>query len=76
MAWSESAKYGRSLNEYKEGLIDRRRFYEDTKKPGWRELLERISKANPAAAAGPAASPPPRTRTAAPKKKPPAQPHA
>ena len=76
MAWSESAKYGRSLNEYKEGLIDRRRFYEDTKKPGWRELLERIAKANPAAAAGPAASPPPRTRTAAPKKKPPAQPHA
>jgi hypothetical protein len=70
MAWSESAKYGRSLNEYKEGLIDRRRFYEDTKKPGWRELLARITAANPAAAAGPAASPPPRTRTSAKPKAP------
>jgi len=65
MAWSESAKYNRSLQEYKDGLIDRRRFYEDTKKPGWRALLARISAANPSGALGPAGSPPPRVRTSA-----------
>jgi hypothetical protein len=66
MAWSESSKQARSLTEYQSGLIDRQSYYEETKKPNWRQILARITAATgPQGALGPAASPPPRTRQTA-----------
>lgn len=75
MAWSESSKAQRSLAEYQQGLIDRQSYYEDTKKPNWRQILARIAAATgPQGALGPAASPPPRTRQTAAKSGAPKQP--
>lgn len=72
MAWSESAKVNRSMQEYQAGLIDRQAFYEQTNKPNWRQVLARIvAVAGPQGAVGPAASPPPRMRASSSASKPP-----
>ena len=78
MAWSESSKNARALTEYTSGLIDRQSYYEDTKKPNWRQILARIQAVSgPAGAIGPAASPPPRMRqSSSAKPKPPKAPTA
>lgn len=66
MAWSESSKNQRALNEFTSGIIDRQTYYEDTKRSNWRQILERIENVGgPNAAIGPAASPPPRLRATA-----------
>jgi len=68
MAWSESAKNARAMSEYTQGMIDRQQYFEDTKKPNWRQILARITAVTgPQGAIGPAASPPPRTRQSAAK---------
>lgn len=72
MAWSESARNARAMSEFKEGLIDKQAFFEDTKKPNWRQLLQRmVAVAGPQGAMGPAASPPPRMRASSSASKPP-----
>jgi hypothetical protein len=49
-------------------MIDRQQYFEDTKKPNWRQILARITAVTgPQGAIGPAASPPPRTRQSAAK---------
>lgn len=63
-AWTESAKYERAFREFQAQVIDRQAFYEDTKKPNWRQIMDRIKAiAGPQAALGPAGGPPPRTRS-------------
>lgn len=70
MAWSESARNNRALQEFTGGIIDRQTYFEDTKRPNWRQILQRIEKVGgPGAAIGPAVSPPPRTRSSQPNKK-------
>jgi hypothetical protein len=72
LAWSDSAKQQRAFTEYTNGLIDRQSYYEDTKKPNWRQILQRIvAVAGPQGAIGPAASPPPRMRASSSASKPP-----
>lgn len=65
LAWSDSAKAARDLQEYQNGLIDKVEYYKRRKTPHWKEIMRRVA-ANPASA-GPAGAPPPRTRTS-PKK--------
>jgi hypothetical protein len=72
MAWSESAKNGRAMQEYQQGLIDKQEYFERTKTPNWRQILARmVAVAGPQGAMGPAASPPPRMRATSSKTKPP-----
>lgn len=58
MAWSESAKQARAFMEYQNGLLDKQGYYEEVKKPNWRQLLDRMIKVGgPAAGMGPSVAP-------------------
>ncbi len=72
LAWSESARNARAMQEYTAGLSDKQEYFEVTKKPNWRQVLARmVAVAGPAGAMGPAASPPPRMRATSSATKPP-----
>lgn len=66
LAWTESARRQRVLDEYKEGLRDKISVWQEFNIPGWRDIKARMEKQNPAL------NPPPpqRTRQQIPTKKP------
>lgn len=66
MAWSESARRARVLEEYQEGFRDKISVWQDLQIPGWRDIAARMAKEG-----APLSPPPPtRTRQTVPSKKP------
>lgn len=76
LAWSESARRSRVMDEYNAGLRDKISVWQEFNIPGWRDIMHRMIQQGTFANQPP---PPKRTRQSVPSSKPPAhggQPHA